>query len=259
MEDLLHVVTPLMGKNGVAVLQNEIARNTVEDNMAAVTYEFIVIHESGEQLPPQRFTGMARFRDSKGNVDDKAINKAHTAARKYFLLSLFQVPSGDFDDSDGDEGEAPPRSRAPIPGPRQATAASAASPRQSVPGAATPNIKARAFASTFIQKLGEAKTPDDVARLEAANDIPLQKIFDEHRDVYDTVKAAVDRRLEDMTAGAKLGETAATPRGMPDPRVDPQLAVNWVAQNLNEMKTYDGALAFWETNVAANEKLFAPV
>src|SRR5215813_5262967 len=81
MEDLLHAVTPLMGQQGLAVLQNEVSRATVENNQACVTYEFIVIHESSESLPPQRFTGMALFRDSKGNVDDKSINKCHTAAR----------------------------------------------------------------------------------------------------------------------------------------------------------------------------------
>ena len=107
MEDLLHVLTPLMGKHGIAVFQNEVDIKTIE-NRIAVTYEFSIIHSSGEVWPERpRFTGMSMGRDSKGNYDDKAINKAHTAARKYFLLSLFQVPAGDFDDADPGSSSQP--------------------------------------------------------------------------------------------------------------------------------------------------------
>ena len=85
MGDLLFALTPLMGKHGLAVFQNEIEIKTVETRVA-VTYEFTVVHESGEIWPGMRFTGMSNARDSKGGWDDKAINKCHTAARKYFLL-----------------------------------------------------------------------------------------------------------------------------------------------------------------------------
>jgi hypothetical protein len=57
---------------------------------------------------------MSTCRNTKGGFDDKAANKCHTAARKYFLLGLFQVPTGEdyrqpAHDGDADSGDdAPP-------------------------------------------------------------------------------------------------------------------------------------------------------
>ena len=50
-----------------------------------------------------RQTGVSTCRNSKGGWDDKSLNKCHTAARKYFLLSLFQIPTGEEDDADKGE------------------------------------------------------------------------------------------------------------------------------------------------------------
>src|SRR5215472_12370388 len=105
MEDLLVKVTPLLGKNGIVIFQNEIDVKMIEGNRIAVVYNFYVAHESGEMWGPMRFTCMAMARDRKGNFDDKAVNKCHTAARKYTLLSLVQAPAGDdIDDADAGEG-----------------------------------------------------------------------------------------------------------------------------------------------------------
>jgi len=61
------------------------------------------MHKSGEVWPfPQRQTGTSKVRDSKGGYDDKGLNKCHTSARKYFLMSLFQIPTTD--DEDADQG-----------------------------------------------------------------------------------------------------------------------------------------------------------
>lgn len=105
MEDILKEITPLLGHHGIVIFQSEIARAMFDnENVIAIEYGFSVVHESGEQWPHQlRQTGVSRCRDSKGGWDDKALNKCHTAARKYFLLSLFQVPTGD--EADADKGE----------------------------------------------------------------------------------------------------------------------------------------------------------
>ena len=50
---------------------------------------------------------MAAIKNHKGTVDDKAANKCHSAARKYFLLGLLQVPVGDLPDADSDDDPAP--------------------------------------------------------------------------------------------------------------------------------------------------------
>jgi hypothetical protein len=105
MEDILQEITPLLGKHGLVIFQSETGRAMFdEDNVIAVEYSFTVAHVSGETWPqPLRQTGVSTCRNSKGGWDDKSLNKCHTAARKYFLLALFQIPTGD--EADADKGE----------------------------------------------------------------------------------------------------------------------------------------------------------
>lgn len=116
MQDVLQMLTPLMGKHEIVVFQYEHDRNMFDDGkVIAITYNFVVAHKSGEQWPPIPQTGMSPCRTSKGTFDDKAFAKAHTSARKYFLLSLFQVPTeDDGDDPDNERGGT--RAQAPVPG-----------------------------------------------------------------------------------------------------------------------------------------------
>lgn len=110
--DVAFALQRLMAENGLVVIQRE--RDTRYDDamgMLAVRYDFDVMHTSGDALAPVQMTGMSRAKDSKGGFDDKATNKCHTAARKYFLLSLFQIPSGDYQDPDADETPAAPPAR----------------------------------------------------------------------------------------------------------------------------------------------------
>lgn len=121
MGDLSIELTPLMGKHGIVVFQNEVDRAMFDEGkVISVRYQFTIVHSSGEIWPERPLiTGMSRCRDSKGGFDDKAFNKAHTAARKYFLLSLFQIPTDDEHpdaDTDGGKGNKRPTSRrAPNP------------------------------------------------------------------------------------------------------------------------------------------------
>lgn len=106
--DVFFGLQPLLAKHGVVIFQDEAHREFVADgNAIAVTYEFTIAHSSGEVWPhKQRHTGIAAARTSKGSFDDKSVNKCHTAARKYFVLALFQIPTGDYPDPDAD-GEVP--------------------------------------------------------------------------------------------------------------------------------------------------------
>ena len=256
MEDLLKAVTPLMGKNGLAVIQNEIEIKQVE-NRLAVTYEFSIFHESGEVWPDRpRFTGMCIARNSKGDFDDKALNKCHTAARKYFLLSLFQVPSGDFDDNDAD-GDGKSRA-APVPAPQPKTEpkpqppvekAASADPHKILLG---PGVGADAWATTFIQTIGMAKDRDAINKMDTANDSALSKIETGYPEIYERIRTAVERRLSDLAAQGPLGNSA-----LPYLREDPQAAINWIAQQLLSLKDYDGAEMFWNNAVAPHEKDFS--
>jgi hypothetical protein len=97
IEDVLQALTPLTAKHGIVIMQSEIERGFMDKNNAIyATYDFTVMHKSGQVWPErQRQTGVSRTRDSKGGFDDKSLNKCHTQARKVFLMSLFQIPTGD--------------------------------------------------------------------------------------------------------------------------------------------------------------------
>jgi hypothetical protein len=110
MGDILKEITPLLGRHGIVIFQSETGRAMFDDdNVIAVEYAFTVAHASGETWPHAiKQTGVSTCRNSKGGWDDKSLNKCHTAARKYFLLALFQIPTGEEDDADqGDRRPAP--------------------------------------------------------------------------------------------------------------------------------------------------------
>lgn len=110
--DVAHALQRLMAENGLVTVQREIGVNHDNDTgILAVRYEFTVMHSSGDALDPVQMTGMSRAKDSKGGFDDKAANKCHTAARKYFLLGLYNIPSGDYPDPDADETPAGPEKK----------------------------------------------------------------------------------------------------------------------------------------------------
>lgn len=107
--DVLAEIQPAMAEAGLVIVQDEIAHELIADGaVMTATYAFRLMHKSGAEWDGQaRHTGMAAAKNSKGGFDDKALNKCHTAARKYFLMALFQVPTGDAADPDQDEAPAP--------------------------------------------------------------------------------------------------------------------------------------------------------
>jgi hypothetical protein len=107
MGDVLEKLQPAMHEAGLLIAQDEVSREVLADAAMTATYQFVLSHSSGETWQHfPRHTGMAAFRTTKGTIDDKALNKCHTAARKYFLLSLFQIPTGEAVDPDED-GDVP--------------------------------------------------------------------------------------------------------------------------------------------------------
>jgi hypothetical protein len=106
--DVMHALQPLLAKNGLTIVQHQAALEFIQDGAAmAIRYEFHLYHSSGDKLDiVPVHTGVAAAKTKTGSPDDKAANKCHTAARKYFLLSLFQIPTGDYADPDAD-GDVP--------------------------------------------------------------------------------------------------------------------------------------------------------
>src|SRR5713226_7107627 len=113
MGDILKEITPLLGRHGIVIFQSETGRAMFdEDNVIAIEYAFTVAHASGETWPHViKQTGVSTCRNSKGGWD----NKSHTAARKYFLLALFQIPTGEEDDADRGESYKSSGDRPAIP------------------------------------------------------------------------------------------------------------------------------------------------
>ena len=112
-EDVVHALQGLLSKHGVLIIQTEAEPAVAVGNILRQTYRFFLLHNSGEMLAqvegvPFIQTGCAAATNSKGGQDDKALNKCHTAARKYFTLALFQIPTGDFADPDADEDRGRP-------------------------------------------------------------------------------------------------------------------------------------------------------
>lgn len=72
-----------------------------------ITYKFC-FHDpdTGETLECQWF-------GEADADDDKGINKANTAAEKYFLLKMFIVSTDDEPDNDNDSSDEPPKKKAP--------------------------------------------------------------------------------------------------------------------------------------------------
>lgn len=111
VEDLLFQVQPAMAENGLIIIQSEIGTDIIADALIKATYDFRLAHKTGVVWTPEEpihHSGMASIRNTKGGYDDKSLSKCHTAARKYFLMGLFQIPAGDLPDADGDEGNKTP-------------------------------------------------------------------------------------------------------------------------------------------------------
>jgi hypothetical protein len=109
--DLLAKLQPAMARHGLIIIQNEVEHGlSPNGGVMEVKYAFTLAHKSGAIWPDRPVhTGMATAVNSKGGFDDKCVNKCMTAARKYFLLALFQIPTGDDADPDADQEREAPR------------------------------------------------------------------------------------------------------------------------------------------------------
>ena len=153
--DLLGEIQPLMATAGLIIIQREKSFTWYEDGaFVAITYDFSLAHQGGATWRgdmPQ--TGLARFRFKSGGVDDKAFNKCHTAARKYFLMALFQIPSGDISDTDKDGGDG-----------QEPAAAERVAKQESA--------EAQRWAQTAKDYIGRIKTADDLRKWKVRWTIP---------------------------------------------------------------------------------------
>lgn len=185
IQDLMGVLTPLMGKHGIVVFQNEEGREMFDDGKAiAVRYRFTIVHKSGEIWPERILqTGLSSCRNTKDGFDDKSLNKCHTAARKYFLLSLFQIPTEDAEDSDtsgsprqNGGGQPRPQGRRPVPSPSGKIAP------HSIP--IVDQESPQAWASRFGAFVAKAETSVEIDEWYSANIAAFEKLKGRFEQIY---------------------------------------------------------------------------
>jgi hypothetical protein len=102
-EDILEKLSPLLIDYKLVVTPHELDCRMFggdKSSVLAVTYEFVISNEHGEQWPPIRWTAIQRLYDQKGVPDDKAAAKAYTQAAKQIHTKLFQIRSDDSIDAE---------------------------------------------------------------------------------------------------------------------------------------------------------------
>jgi ERF superfamily len=198
MGDILKEITPLLGRHGLVIFQSETGRAMFDDdNVIAVEYAFTVAHVSGETWPPLRQTGVSACRNTKGGWDDKALNKCHTAARKYFLLALFQIPTGEEADADQGESDSQKQSvaRSATNRPRISERAIAARVSQSWQGQHTEPFVASEAGMASTNQDGMPSRPDaDIEASRAA--VQLRNALPQPTYVIEPPKRKLDRMLD---------------------------------------------------------------
>jgi hypothetical protein len=225
MGDLSIELTPLMGRNGIVVFQNEVDRAMFDDGkVISVRYQFTVVHSSGEIWPERPLiTGMSRCRDSKGGFDDKAFNKAHTAARKYFLLSLFQIPTDDEhpdadDDGGGNQQEQRqrPQGRRPVPSPNGKV------PPHLMP--IGPDDTPQGWAARFGEAISKAANVEEIDRWYNANAVQFDKlkkfkqVYNDAIDFMDACVLKLDSKPDPITSGKPESDFPGDSRSRSRPR-----------------------------------------
>lgn len=274
--DVLFKVTPLMGKQGLMVTQSEVKKEFDKGRMM-VEYDFTIAHKSGQLWPEKlRKTGMCIAVDSKGNWDDKAPNKCATSARKYFLLELFQIPTGDMDDADEGPAAAPaPQQRRPsAPGPEQQAAPQAAPSAPAAP--AEPEAPANPFKVTlpkgsgatewvkaYVRALDWVKEAGDITIMEEVNNNGLDAVYNNNPDLYTLITEATQRRMHILSGGVTTdGEVIDAPQqeaapeegqapttDMPDPKAKFEDFVAWVRGKFAAVNTMEEGLVLYQNAI----------
>lgn len=185
--DVLAKVQPAMAEAGLVIIQREGKWTWLNGGkILAITYSFTLHHINGTTWEGDiKKTGMARFLSNNGGADDKVINKCSSAARKYFQLELFQIPTGDLPeaDSDGDPRLArqePDRDEEPVR-------------EDDRMAAITKKDAARSWVDSAVIEVGQLATVADLDKFELHFTETLEKLYhlDDrlHKELMDAIAA----------------------------------------------------------------------
>jgi len=192
IEGVLEKVQPALVKCGLAITQSEISHAIVADgHLMEAVYEF-TLSTKGVQSAPIRHTGLASLRNTKGGYDDKAMNKCHTAARKYFILGVFQIPTGLAEDPDAEE-DKPKNKGGNDKDKREDT------DKQEDTGLAA----AKAFVRRSIKEIGALTNEKALAEWKGKMDGHLARLLDKYPDEGAAVMSALVAQAQAFKAAAK--------------------------------------------------------
>lgn len=179
-DDILDKLSPLLAEHGLIVTPSEIGRNLFEnEQMIAITYEFTIVNEEGEVWPDRPvWTALARARDSKGVCDDKAANKCHTSAEKYFLIHFFKIRTSDSVDADADRPD-----RDPPP------------PASAKPHKLSTNCKFGQWKEQFLRFIGLSRSEQEVLDWERLNEFALDRISENSEAIYNEIAQGMRAKL----------------------------------------------------------------
>lgn len=266
MEDITKRLTPLLAKHGIAIIPSEVSRSFVDPSYISITYAFTIMHESGEVWPERpEYTGVSLAKSRNGVFDDKCANKCSTAARKYFLLALFQIPTGEDDDADQGGNDAPPpkQSRVPSP-PQEPTQAGRYMEPHAFKAATTAD-----WAGKMLDYIAAAKTAAEVIQWDEFNRDNLQLLAKKDPARLKTVMAAMKDRKTELTPKEVPAETVTKdgevvspkPKAevIPDADADPEKFLAWADKAMATAKTLEELEAKYNGGIEIHaEGLFPP-
>lgn len=257
-DDVLDRESTLFQQHGIILQQSEIARSLL-DKLISITYEFTIISEEGEVWPDRPvFTAIGRLQDHKGIFDDKAANKCHTQAHKYFLLHTFKIKTKDVaeEDADGaaDEVQTKQIDRPKPPRPGSAEAMAADEPCTINPQ----GMSYQVFADTFIAAI-EHSAPGDVARWVELNQASIDKVKGGKVAQYERIEAAINKLSASPAENAapkppkppRPGATAPAVKQMPDASTEPEAFITWLKEKMDGFESYEQGETYWNETIQA--------
>jgi hypothetical protein len=136
MQDLSAELTPLMGRHGIVIFQNEVGRDLFDDNkVVAVQYEFTIAHQSGEVWPERPImTGMSRARDAPAHAEGGQQGLQRPTVEKAHYAALYQDADQPRDEEGHRNGDQHRSAEAGSGTRRQASAPGATPDRNHRPG-----------------------------------------------------------------------------------------------------------------------------
>lgn len=238
-DDVMDEVIPLLAEHGLIITQSEVKQVLFEtERMLAITYEYVVTNEDGDVWPDRiQRTGLAWVRSSKGEIDDKAANKASTQSEKWFYIKFFGIRTSDAAQLDNDaivpgSPAAPAKPKPPKPGSTEAQAIAAP---HYIPAR---EHSAETWAKALTAAIETAASGEQAAEWVKLNSKPLDQIKLGHPDLHAEVMKALMKK-----AGAQSASTKPKPprpasepaNSMPSPETYPAEFVQWLDGQLGQL------------------------